>query len=170
MNAAAWVFRSAALSAALGFALACIQRGHVIPAALALTVSVVWIGLEWRRKNPPASLFLVGFTLANAWGASAALPAFWLILSQSAALAAWDLSAFLKRMRAVQRIENPTRLQNNHLLRLGLLLGSGFALAELTMVWQIRLSFWAAFALGGLLIFGLARLVGLLRSDGPRRP
>lgn len=106
--------------------------------------------------------FLLGVGGA-AWGIWQGLPAWALVLALGAALAFWDLDAFLERLRAVGAVESPEAaaalraLERAHMRQLAWALGIGMALCAAGFWVKLELSLgWAIFL--GVVVIAAIRL------------
>jgi hypothetical protein len=111
----------------LGFILSSFWSGGIVIAALGL----VWLVGQQRRlgwlNDLEFALFVVVAASGVWWGA----PAGWMLAGTVAALAAWDLARFDRRLAQVEQITGEGRLRRDHLRRL--LVATGCAGAESTI-------------------------------------
>ena len=153
--------------------------------ALAAVSLAIGLGLEGKWMwgllvLAPGGLWLLGYRLGLEWGVSAGLIAFagaaaagtwlelgpgWMLAGLVLALCAWDLHRFALRMAAAGRIEEEDALVRRHLLRLLPVAGLGLLLPALASGIRIRLTFLPAALLGGLAVWGLSRMVNLMRRE-----
>ena len=128
-------------------------------------LGLVGIAGLWRwRWLTDAGLF--GYAAAAAWGVWLELPAAWLLAGLIAALAAWDLVHFARRLDLPgSQVVNRAALVRGHLQRLGLAAGLGLLLGETALALSLDLTLGWALLLGLLAIFGLGGLVGLIRRQ-----
>jgi hypothetical protein len=89
-----------------------------------------------------------------------------LILALTAMLAAWDLDQFTWRVSEETPVMNLDRMEKHHLQQLLLVLGIGLVIAEVVLLIQISLSFWAVFIAALLVLFSLTRVLALIRREG----
>ncbi len=147
----------------------------VIGLVLGYNLSALWLWLAlglWSlagqrsRWGWPASVSLVAFIGAAAYGIWQGGPAGWLLFSVVAALAAWDLDHFARRLQQTGQQEMALELQQAHLKRLALVAGLGLLLGGLALSLRIELNLgWACF-LGLLTIIGLSRVIGFSGGRG----
>lgn len=151
----------AASALALGYATG--QRW--IEALLMLAWGTLWLLGQRRGWGGVASLVLFLFTGAAALGLLLGLGSGWMALGVAAALCAWDLDHFARRLRSAGRVERAHELERRHLLRLLVVSGLGFLLMSVALGLQLELGFGAAVFLGLLVVISLGQLVGLLRRE-----
>jgi thiosulfate reductase cytochrome b subunit len=85
-----------------------------------------------------------------------------MLVGTLAALAAWDLDHFERRLRTAQRVEAQGALIRAHLRRLSIVAGLGLTLGgialsvqvEITFGWALLLGLLAFLALSGVIAFG----------------
>lgn len=149
----------AALS--IGFALG----GSAFAAMLIVFFGGFWYFASERGIYGPETFILFGYILAAASG-------FWtgkqpevMLLSVVAALGAWDLDHFLKRLRMVKRVELATGLGRDHLRRLILVEMIGGVVGLAALYTRLQLGFWLAAGLALVAVIVLSRIVALLREE-----
>lgn len=86
-----------------------------------------------------------------------------------AALAAWDLNRFYPRLKAFSPPEASRTAEKRHLVRLGVVLGSGLALAGLIQLLQFEFNFVTSFFLSLLALIGV-RLIAATLFKPPSLP
>jgi hypothetical protein len=86
------------------------------------------------------------------------------LLALCSALAAWDLSTFHARTAEVEAGDAKTVMQRNHLRKLGITAGIGFAAALIPLVAQVSISFLALCLLLLVAVVALNSTVGALRG------
>jgi hypothetical protein len=154
----------AVFALALGYGLAGLWGG-----ALSVTASgLLWLlgrRRDWDWMASVVLIFLVGAAAGGLW---LDLGAGWMLIGVVAALSAWDLDHFARRLRAVGRVEGARDLERRHLLRLLIVDGLGLLLAAVALKIKVGLSFGAAFLLGLLAVVGLSRAVLFLRHGNSR--
>lgn len=151
----------AAGTLALGYGLA----GLVSGVLAALVLGGLWLVGHRRRI---AWLAPLGFVLAAGVAAAGLLQgvgAGWMLAAVVAALGAWDLDAFVRRLKNAARVEGQDDLERQHLLRLLAVDGLGLVLAAVALGVRFRPGFGLAVFLGILAILGLSRAIGLLRHE-----
>jgi hypothetical protein len=133
----------------------------------------VWLLVLWSGEREKTAAYiptdypnylLVLTALLLAYGAWLDVATGWLLVGIVAALAAWDLDAFYKRLRRVTRIEQEARLVQNHLRRLLVALGLGLGLSAAALLLQYELRFGWAILLVLLVILGFSRMISSLRQ------
>ena len=82
-----------------------------------------------------------------------------MVIGTAAALAAWDLHDFARRLQDVENASNAHALERPHLTRLGIVSGLGLLFGALALNIRIDLGFGVVFALGLVAVVGLSRLV-----------
>jgi len=123
-----------------------------------------WVGQK-RHWNLFAPVALVGFVVAAAVGLWMSLPAGWMLAGVVAALSAWDLDYFARRLGSVERVEMRPALERLHLRRLVSVDGLGLLLAGMALVVQYKLSFDVVLVLGLVAVLGLSQMVSYLRRE-----
>ena len=151
----------AAIVLAMGYAVG--GAWKFSPILLAMGV-LWWFGLK-RHWNLFASAALVGFVVAAALGLWEGLPAGWMLVGAVAALSAWDLDYFARRLRSVERVEMRLALERLHILRLVSADGLGLLLAGMALAVQYKFSFDAVLVLGLVAVLGLSQMVSYLRRE-----
>lgn len=150
----------AGLVPAAGYALA----GRWLEALLCALVGAGWLVAARSSLSWPADagfLLLVGLC---GFGAISLLPPGWMLAGTLAALAAWDLSAFARRVAAAGRVVDTEALWRAHLRRLAAVLGAGLALGAAALLTPLNLGFGAALLLGLVAVVALSRAVAALRE------
>ncbi len=131
-------------------------------AAASLSVGGLWAVGHLRGLSVAHGGFL-GFLTLGALGTLLG----WkepMLIGTVAALAAWDLDRFARRLRSVGRVEDREGLWALHLRRLLPTLGVGLLLGGIALEGRIALGLWGAILLGGLGFWGIAQLLRWLRS------
>ncbi|BCX02083.1 MAG: hypothetical protein KatS3mg053_0021 [Candidatus Roseilinea sp.] len=172
MSALTWTPRL--LLATMSVALGALSLGLALrDAAIFIPIFAV-LGAAWaysrhrRRYGLAAALANLTFTAVMAGAAVGlligALSAL-MLLTVVAALAAWDLTHFERRMQALVRVERAGDIERRHLRWLMAALLGGTALAGLALTIRATLSFAAVFALGLLAALALSWMIGALRRE-----
>jgi len=151
----------AAIALAMGYAVGGVWNFSPI---LLATGALWWVGQK-RHWNFLAPVVLVGFVVAAAFGLWLGLPAGWMLVGVVAALSAWDLDHFARRLRGVERVEMRLALERLHLLRLVSVNSLGLLLAGMALVVQYQFSFDVALVLGLVAVLGLSQMVSYLRRE-----
>lgn len=152
----------AAVALGLGFGLA----GRWVWLLAVALVGGGWLA-GWRRGwSWGAPLGLVGYVALAAAGLLLGVGAGWMLAGAVAALVAWDLDEFVRRLNSVEWVERRRDLERQHLLRLLGVAGLGSLLAAVALAVQLRLSLGLVLLLGLAAILGLSRAVGFLRREG----
>ncbi|MFC1463413.1 MAG: hypothetical protein ACFLMY_01060 [Candidatus Brachytrichaceae bacterium NZ_4S206] len=172
MNALTWTPRL--LLAAMSVALGALSLGLALRDAAIFIPIFVALGAAWAysrhrgRDGLAAALANLTFTAAMAGAAVGlligALSAL-MLLSVVATLAAWDLTHFERRMRALARVERAGDIERRHLGWLGAAVLGGAILAGLALTIRATLSFAVVFALGLLAALILSWTIGALRRE-----
>jgi hypothetical protein len=145
--------------------LAYASGGYAIPAAVVIVTGMLWLLDYEQRWNHLASIVLVLFTLFCVFGYWMGLYLPLLVLSLTAALAAWDLDHFSRRVLNSAQVKHLDRMEKQHIQSLLLVCGVGLLIAEGTLLVQIQLSFWASFAAALVVLFGLTWAIALIRRN-----
>jgi len=152
----------ATLLLTLGYAIG----GRWIGAAASVALGCLWLAGLRRSWSGIDSLGLVGFTGMAAVGVWLALAAPILLAGQVAALAAWDLDRFARRLRSAGRVEAESVLVRAHLQRLLAAAGLGLVFGGVALAVQVPLSFGWALLLAALVFLGLSRAIGWFNRAG----
>jgi hypothetical protein len=138
---------------------------YAVLAAVVIVTGMLWLLDHKQRWNHLASVVLVIFTLLCVFGYWVGLYLPLLVLSLTAALAAWDLDHFSRRVLNSPQVKNLDRMEKQHIQSLLMVCGAGLFIAEATLLVQIRLNFWAAFAAALAVLFGLTWAIALIRRN-----
>ncbi len=157
-----------AFSIALGLATGALALGYALGESWPGVALIVALGFAWiaarRRWDWTPSMGLLVFTAIAAFGAWRGAPAAWMLAGIVAALAAWDLDYFGRRLRGA-RVEGEVALARAHLRRLLLVSSAGLLVGWFALGIRVDLGFAAALALGLLVVVALSRAIGLLRRE-----
>jgi hypothetical protein len=126
---------------------------------------MLWLAGWARQLDWTATAGLVAYTGLAANGIWLGLGAGWMLLALVAALVAWDLAPFQRRMASTDGVRKQGAVERRHLVRLGLVVGLGSVLALLTLGIELRLTFLSALLLGLLAVIGLGRALSHLRRE-----
>ncbi len=152
----------ATLTLALGYAL---ERAW-LESALVIVVGLSWFIAQargWQRlMTPLAFSALVALAAIGAWRG---IGAGWMLSGMVMTLAAWDLVRFERRIREATDIEDAALLRRAHFRRLFSTLSLGLLLGGLALSLRLSLNLGGAILLGLLILFGLGRVVGVLRQQ-----
>jgi hypothetical protein len=149
-------------SLALGY----FSGGNWIGGLIAITVGVAWYS-GWQKDLPWAATWGLAYSIgAAALGVLWGLAQTWMLVAVVAALSAWDLDHFSRRLRAARRVENASELEKRHLSRLALVDGAAFLFAGTALLATVNFNFGIAFLAGLLATYSLSRLIVYLRQAG----
>jgi hypothetical protein len=127
-----------------------------------LVGGVWWLAVRRDLEGLSTVLFL-GFLIAAVFGCLIQLSMALLILSLVAALAAWDLDYFNRRLELVSDVEVAQEMEKQHLRRVMFLTGPGLILTELGALFRTGFNFWAIFWLVVVIILTAGLVIGYLR-------
>lgn len=133
--------------------------------AFALGVGLLWLLDTRREEGGMAPVGLVSLVGAAAVGLWLSLQAGWMLFGVVAALSAWDLDHFVRRLWRAEQTEKVRHLEAIHLRRLAIVDGVALLIATVALGIRVTLGFGVALLLGGLAILGLTRAIGLLRRE-----
>ncbi len=150
----------AASTLAVGYATSRLWNG----ALLILACGGVWL-LAQRRRWRADSVMLVVFLVTAALGLLIGVGSGWMLLGVTAALGAWDLDRFSRRLEFAQQGAGDGELERRHLLRLLMVSSIGLLLGAVALALSLRIGFGMILLLGLLAIMGLGQLVGFLRRE-----
>ena len=125
----------------------------------------LWLGLRLLKRGWIHSLALMLYTGLAAFGVLALASSVWMLLCLAAAVAAWDLEYFLRRLESVEQQEAARLLAQQHLRRLAVVSGLGLLLAGAAMAVEARFTLGAALVVGLLAIVALGQVIGFLRRE-----
>ena len=151
----------AASALALGYGLSGLWVGALPVAA----VGLLWLLGQRRGWGWVASVALALLVGAAAAGLWLGLGVGWMLVGVVAALSAWDLGHFARRMAAVKRVAGARDLERRHLRRLLIVDGLGLLLAVVAHEIEVGFGFGVAFLLGLLAVVGLGRAIRFLRHE-----
>jgi hypothetical protein len=150
----------AAATLAAGYATSRLWTG----ALLILACGSVWL-LAQRRRWRLASVVLVVFLVTAALGLLVGVGASWMLLGVTAALGAWDLDRFSRRLELAQQGARDGELERRHFLRLLMVSGLGLLLGAIALELDLKVGFGMILLLGLLAVLGLGQLVSFLRRE-----
>ncbi len=159
-----------ALSASIGLAAGWLALGYALSPWRAWALLFAAIGLLWyvgRRRGWDwvGSICLVSLVGGAAVGLVLGAAAGWMLLGTVAALSAWDLDHFARRLTSVKRVESERELECEYLRRLLFVAGVGLLLASIPLLVTIGLNFGVTVLLGLLAILGLGHVIAFLRRE-----
>jgi hypothetical protein len=131
-----------------------------------VSLGLLWLIGHYGPGKGVATVGLVVFIGAAGYGVWQEHPAEWLLVSLVAALAAWDLDHFERRLRQARPGTQETDLRRAHLQRLALVAGLGLGLGWLALGVRIELGLGWAILLSLLTIIGLSRVLGFKGVNG----
>jgi hypothetical protein len=140
---------------------------HDRQAALALALLVLgllWVLAQWRGWDWASGLGLAATAGVAAAGAWLGLPPGWMIAAAVAALLAWDLAGFRRRLALAAPTDDLPALTHRHLASAGLVAGIGVLLAAAATLVELRFPLGWTMLLALAAALGTARLVGWLRA------
>ena len=108
----------------------------------------LWVYGQYLKWDSLAPLGFVIFTLGAVFGLLLKQPPHLLLLVVTAALSAWDLDYFSRRINSAERVEQAAEIERLHLRRLLLVDGAALALAGGALLIRAHLSFAIVFWLG----------------------
>jgi hypothetical protein len=133
--------------------------------AFALGVGLLWLLDTRREEGRMAPVGLVALVAAAAVGLWLGVRAGWMLFGAVAALSAWDLDHFARRLWRAGQVEKVRHLEATHLRRLAIVDGVALLIATVALGIRVTLGFGVALLMGGLAILGLTRAVGSLKSE-----
>jgi len=145
----------ATLTLAFGYGLIPLWSGTMIVVVMGL----VWLVGQLRRLGWLNDMSFALLIIAAAVGVWWSVPAGWMLAGTVAALAAWDLARFDRRLAHVEQITGERQLRRDHLQRLLLVTGLGLGFGALALSIQFELSLGWAILLGLLAVIGLSRII-----------
>lgn len=155
----------ATLALGVGYAWPWGEGGYWLMLPVIAFLGGLWLGLSRSRWGWIHSIALLIYIGLAALGALLRLPAGWMLLCLAAALSAWDLAYFLRRVSSVEREEIARLLARQHLQRLGLVIGLGLLLAGAALILQARFTLGVALLAGLLAILTISQVIAILRRE-----
>jgi hypothetical protein len=134
-------------------------------AGLWVILALLWL-IEQRPAGLPGTgtLALVVYVSAAAAGYLAGFPTALMLLVVVAALSAWDLDRFRRRLAAVKPAGEQGLMERRHLVKLAAVASLGTLLAGFGFLIQIQFSFGVIAMLTLLIVFTLSRMAAALRA------
>ena len=139
--------------------------GYWLPAAGPLALGLLWMAgrrTRWVWIAWPLAGLLV---LAAAVGALLGLNPLLLLIGLVAAISAWNLDGFARRMDSVDALEHEGVLKRRHLQRLLLVDGLGLLAGAVALIVRVRLTFGLAVVLGLAALIALSRVIRLFGRE-----
>ena len=127
--------------------------------AAPVLMGLIWLYGWLRNYHPMTTVGLVGFTIGAALGALYELPPMLCLVSLLAAVTAWDLDYFNRRLGKQKSSAETQALERNHLLRLLVVWLIAVPLAGMTLLVNLKLSLWAAILVAIVAALGLNRMI-----------
>jgi len=124
-----------------------------------------WLFAVRRDLEGMSTVLFLGILMASVFGCLIHLSLALLILSLVAALAAWDMDYFSRRLKLVNDGEVVKEMEKQHLRRVFYLTGLGFILTNLAALFRTGFSFWTVFWLVVLIILAAGLVIGYLRRS-----
>jgi hypothetical protein len=123
-----------------------------------VSLGLLWLIGHYSPGQGTSTMGLVIFIGAAGYGVWQGRPAGWLLVSLVAALAAWDLDHFERRLRRADTRQ--ADLRRAHLQRLAVVAGLGLGLGWLALGLRVELNLGWAIVLSLLAIIGLSWVLG----------
>lgn len=140
-------------------------EGRVDLAALAVTVSLIWLTGIWRGWEWSAYLGFVALLGVAALGAGLGMLPMGMLVAVIATLIAWDLHRFLFRVGSADYVIDALNLQRIHLNRLAIVAGVGLALGILALTIELNLGLGWIILMGLIVAIGLSWIVGFVKRS-----
>lgn len=140
-------------------------EGRVDLAALAVTVSLIWLTGIWRGWAWSAYLGFVALLGVAALGAGLGMLPMGMLVAVIATLIAWDLHRFLFRVGSADYVIDELNLQRIHLNRLAIVAGVGLALGILALTIELNLGLGWIILMGLIVAIGLSWIVGFVKRS-----
>ena len=169
---------SKVLSTNIGVATVALAIGYTLTpwrvwSWLFVAVGALWLfgsRRNWRWIGSFSLVLFVGGAGVGLWAGLAAgslvgLRAGWMLLGTVAALSAWDLNHFARRLAYIQHVEDRSELERQHLRRLLLVDGLSVSLASIPLAVSTEFGLSIALLLGLLVIGSLSRVVSFMRRE-----
>lgn len=136
-------------------------------AAASFGLAALWLageGWRWPLAAPLGVVASAGLAALSTQLAGKAGVSLLAVLAVVAALCAWDLDGFARRLASAPYVGDQTRLERRHLGRLVAVAALGLLLAGAALALDLSLSFWPIFLLSLLAVLGLSWAAFLLRT------
>lgn len=128
-------------------------------------VGLLWLAAEWRGWARVTSLALVATTTLAAVGVLLGRPAGWNVAAVALGITAWTLGGTVRRLASLPNVADVEGRLRRLMLRLLVLDVLSLGLAAAALQLELQLPFVASLLLGGLLIYGLSRVIDTLRRE-----
>jgi hypothetical protein len=151
----------ATFALALGYGLGGLGAGASLVAALGL----LWLLGQRAGWSWLASAMLVLFVGAAAVGTWLGVGAGWTLPGVVAALSAWDLDHFARRLGGAGRVEGARELERRHLRQLLIVDGAGLLLGAVALGIELKYGLGVALLLGLLAVLCLSWAIGFLNRE-----
>jgi hypothetical protein len=133
---------------------------------ISIALGGLWLVSLQQGWGWTASLELLAFVSLSALSAWLGASAVGTLFAVVAALIAWDLQRFIRRLQRARRVEAEAPLVETHLRRLAIIGGLGLLLGGIALIWHVQLSFWWTLSLSLIALVGLHQALKALRRGG----
>jgi hypothetical protein len=151
----------AASALALGYGLNSAWAGVILIAA----TGFLWVLGQRRGWRWIAPCGLVCYVVIAGIGLGMRSWSSWMLIGMVAALSAWDLDHFVRRLRESGQIENAHALERRHFQRLLIVDSVSLLLGAVALGISLEFSFSIGLLLAVLATFGLTRAIGFLQRQ-----
>jgi hypothetical protein len=124
-----------------------------------------WFGQHRQKWFWGIHLFLAGILMLVTFGVFLGLRLYFLLPAVLGALTAWDLARFQQRMNKIQDLVHAQKVENRHLVLLGLALGSGGILSGIVLVTRLQIGFGITLVLGVILIISIGQIYRMINNQ-----
>ena len=131
-----------------------------------VAAGAAWMLAQWQKLSWVASLVLLVFVSAAAYGLWVGLPASLMTVGAVGGLLGWDLSDFLHRMRFASPTDDKRGMEMRHLTRVLIVMALGLVIAGISSIVRVKIPFELAVVLILLAAVGLTRVVAWLQRKG----
>lgn len=130
-----------------------------------LAVGALWLVAQWRRWHWAASLIMLVFVGAAAYGLWIGLPANLMLLGAVGGLLGWDMDDFMRRLHMASAHDDVRSMELHHLGRVAVVAAISLGIAGFTTLFRVKIPFELAVVLVLLAAFGLTRMIGRLQRN-----
>jgi len=140
--------------------------GFVMLARYVLVFAALWLFAGWKRWTWFSAIVLLLSLALAGFGLWVELSPGWMISGALGGLLAWDLTAFMRRLRFAARTDDLRGLERRHLARLTIVALAGVFLASIAMLVRLEFTFEWVVLLTLIAGLGITQLVSWLRRGG----
>jgi len=143
----------------------CFSHGLVLKGSVALIIGILWLyGLK-RNLNLIASLWMILLIIIASSCIVSEISVAWMLLTVIAAIYAWDLDWFVRRINNAVHVEKIQQMEQHHLKRLLIITAISFILSMVTLNLEFSFNFFWMLFLALIAAFCMERLFAFFMSE-----